>query len=182
MATPVAHSLVGLALAVFRRPAAGAGRGAQAAALLAAALLANAPDLDYLYGLAAGAPNRYHQTVTHTVAWIAAVALAAGAVDARRAGWPAARAAAGYVFLLLASHLLLDWLTADRSPPVGLMAAWPVSDRLWHAPVSVFPAAAKQSWRALISAGNLRVVLAEMAWTAPLLLAACGGRRRRLFA
>ncbi len=72
--------------------------------LLVCALLANAPDIDYLFGLAAGDLNSRHQLVTHTLGWIAAVALALW--WAQRCSRPrAVRMSTALIFLLLASHI-----------------------------------------------------------------------------
>ncbi len=181
MATPVAHSLVGLAVGLARfLPRWRAGRKLAAAAgaawpsLLACVLLANAPDVDYLFGLPAGDLNRYHQTVTHTLVWVGCVTVAVGFAERGRAG----RASAGLALALLASHLLLDWLTVDRSPPVGQMLAWPVSDRLFHAPFAFIPPPAKADWAGVWSAHNLVVGLAEALLTAPLVLLGLWWKRR----
>jgi len=176
MASPIAHSLIGLALGLIRflpryrcwdeltaqfhvlwRP------------LLFCMLLANAPDLDYLFGLFNGNLNTYHQTVTHTLIWVGMTALAIwayGWLRERRASW----LSLGLLLALLGSHLLADWLTVDCSPPIGLMLAWPFSDHLYHAAFAFFPPPAKQTWAAVWSLQNLRLVLMEMAITLPLVI------------
>lgn len=177
MSSPVAHSLIGLALGLIRflpryrhwdelpgclrtlwRP------------LLFCVLLANAPDLDYLFGLFNGNLNYYHQTVTHTLVWICITALAIWAYgrlrERRTAYW-----SLGLLLALLGSHLLVDWLTVDCSPPIGLMLAWPFSDHLYHASFAFFPPPAKQTWADLWSLQNLRLVLVEAALTLPLVIA-----------
>ncbi len=172
MATPLAHSAVGLAfgLARFRPLEAGnpeARPGPAWRPLAVCVILANAPDVDYLFGLFAGRFNAFHQTVTHTGVWVAALALALWLLARGRRrtkpGW-----SFPFLLALLGSHLLLDWLTADYSPPAGLTIGWPWSDRIWHASVSLFPAPAKSGWASLASWHNLRVLAWEAALTLPL--------------
>ena len=40
--------------------------------------------------------------------------------------------------LMYASHVLLDYLAADESPPLGLQLMWPFTDEFFISPVSVF--------------------------------------------
>jgi len=176
MPSPIAHSLIGLTLGLIRflpryrrwdeladqfrvlwRP------------LLFCIFLANAPDLDYLFGLFNGNLNIYHQTVTHTLIWVIVTALAIWAYGwfrERRASWRSLI----LLLALLGSHLLADWLTVDCSPPIGLMLAWPFSDRLFHATWAFFPPPAKQTWAMLWSFHNLRLILVEAALTLPLVI------------
>lgn len=82
MSSPVGHSVVGVAIGIlyFLNPS---GRWApfwreireKWVWLLAAALLANLPDIDYVPGILAGEFNLYHHGVTHTLGWIALVSL-----------------------------------------------------------------------------------------------------------
>ncbi|MFA5043187.1 MAG: metal-dependent hydrolase [Kiritimatiellia bacterium] len=173
MPSPIAHSLIGLALGLarflprYRRWDELAGRfRAVWRPLLFCVFLANAPDLDYFFGILRGNANYYHQTVTHTLVWIGVTALAIwiyGRLRTRRTGyWPL-----GLLLALLGSHLLADWLTVDRSPPIGLMLAWPFSERFHHAACAFFPPAAKQTWAAVWSLPNLRLILVELAITLP---------------
>lgn len=185
MASPVAHSLIGLTIGLIRflpryqcwdelcshfralwRP------------LLFCILIANAPDLDYFFGVFQGNLNYYHQTVTHTLVWIGATAIIIWTYSwlrQRRASW----LALGFLLALLGSHLLVDWLTVDRSPPIGLMLFWPFSPCLDHAAFAFFPAPAKQTWAALWSWPNLRLVLVEAAITLPLVISVLRLKYRR---
>ena len=177
MSSPIAHSLIGLAIGLIRflprywrwdeladqfralwRP------------LLFCVLLANAPDLDYFFGIFRGNANYYHQTVMHTLVWVSMTALviwAYGWLRERRASW----LLLGLLLALLGSHLLADWLTVDCYPPIGLMLAWPFSDHLYHAAFAFFPPPAKQTLTDLWSLQNLRLVLVETAITLPLVMA-----------
>jgi hypothetical protein len=185
MPSPIAHSLIGLTLGLirflpsYRRWDELAGQfRALWRPLLFCVLLANAPDLDYFFGLFRGNANYYHQTVTHTLVWVGVTALAIwayGRLRERRAAW----LSLGLLLALLSSHLLADWLTVDRSPPIGLMLFWPFSDRFFHATWAFFPPPAKQTLASLWSLQNLRLVLVELALTMPLVLTVLWFKCRR---
>ncbi|MDD5679079.1 MAG: metal-dependent hydrolase [Kiritimatiellae bacterium] len=185
MASPVAHSLIGLALGLIRFLSgyrSWDGLAGQFRALwrplLFCVLLANAPDLDYFFGIFRGNANYYHQTVTHTLVWIYVLALAIwtyGWLRERRASW----LSLGLLLALLGSHLLVDWLTVDRSPPIGLTLAWPFADHIYHAAFAFIPPPAKQNWAAVWSLQNLRLALVEMVITLPLVIIVLWFKRRR---
>jgi len=176
MASPIAHSLIGLALGLIRflpcyrywdeladqfrmlwRP------------LLFCILLANLPDLDYFFGIFRGNLNYYHQTVTHTLVWISVTALMIwtyGRLRKRQTVyWPL-----GLLLALLGSHLLVDWLTVDHSPPIGFMLLWPFTDHFYHATFAFLPPPAKQTMSDVWSLQNLRMVLMETVITLPLVI------------
>jgi membrane-bound metal-dependent hydrolase YbcI (DUF457 family) len=107
--------------------------------LVTAVVLANAPDLDFLPGLLIGAPTVFHRGPTHSLAGVALVALVAWWC-ARRVGppeWGAARAAA-FATVAYASHLLVDYFSADAMPPHGARFLWPLSSAHLHTPWPVF--------------------------------------------
>lgn len=185
MASPIAHSLIGLAIGLIRfmpRYRRWDELAAQLRVLwrplLFCVLLANAPDLDYFFGLFRGNLNYYHQMVTHTLGWVGVTALGVWAYGRLRE-WRASWLSFGLLLALLGSHLLADWLTVDRSPPIGLMLAWPFSDRFYHAAFAFFPPPAKQTWAALWSLHNLRLVLVEAAITLPAVIVVLWFKRRR---
>ncbi|MBU4212756.1 MAG: metal-dependent hydrolase [Kiritimatiellae bacterium] len=177
MPSPIAHSLIGLILGLIRflpryrrRDELASQFRALWRLLLFCVLLANVPDLDYFFGIFRDNLNYYHQTVTHTLVWVGVMALAIwayGRLRKRRASW----LSFGLLLALLGSHLLADWLTVDRSPPIGVMLAWPFSDRFYHAAFAFFPPPAKQTWADLWSLQNLRLVLVETAITLPAVIA-----------
>ncbi len=45
-----------------------------------------------------------------------------------------------------ASHLLLDWLGSDTSPPIGIMALWPFSREHYQSSFYVFDAISRRYW------------------------------------
>src|SRR4030095_12146812 len=101
--------------------------------LAGAVLFANAPDLDFLPGLAVGDPDAFHRGVTHTlgaaVVVAAAVWLLAPWRGAARPRWGEAVGALAY-----RRHTLVDWMTVDALRPTGIQLLWPLTDRWLHAP------------------------------------------------
>lgn len=126
MPSPLGHAIGGVVAGWLAegRPAARS-RLARAAAIAAIAM---APDLDLLIGR--------HRAETHSVG--AAVIVASLAAAMR---WPLARTRVRIWLVVAAawgSHVLLDALGGDSSPPVGLMAFWPFSPEFVKFPVDVF--------------------------------------------
>src|ERR1700704_2361231 len=135
MASPIGHALAGIAVAwgTDLIPGNRAWRTAPSAAswyrragnglTLTCALLAAAPDLDLFFG-------RFHRTMTHSFLSVAIVALVAGIVAARVPLPP--RAMTRVIVMCAgawATHLLLDWLSADQSTPRGIQLFWPFDGR-----------------------------------------------------
>ena len=132
MASPIGHALAGIAVAWAADlvPGNRAWRIAPASAswwlrtgdgfTLVCAVLAAAPDLDLLFG-------RFHRTMTHSLSSVAVVAVIAGLV-AVRARLPVKR-----IVIMCAgawaTHLLVDWLSADQSSPRGIQLLWPFDGR-----------------------------------------------------
>lgn len=175
MPSPVAHSIVGLALGLARFLPRGLNfrqMGRQIwklrLDLLFCVVLACASDIDYLLGAPYRNLHKFHQRFTHTLGWLALVAVVIWGY-----GWLIRRDQASRAFwfigLLLCSHLVLDYLGEDHSYPFGIMMFWPFSDRDWLAPVPLFISPAKQSWHAVWTGHNLWVGLEETLVTLPLL-------------
>ncbi len=184
MPSPVGHSIIGLAIgSAGLLPGAADWRGLALqlwnarGGLLLCVVLANAPDIDYLFGLPRGHPNFYHQQITHSLGWIAAVSLAVGLFAWSRRH---ERSARGFLFILAltGSHLIADYFCEDRSFPHGILIFWPFSDRHWTSPLALFPAAAKNSWSDLWSRHNAGVIAVEALLTLPLLASVLLWKRR----
>lgn len=138
MPSPVGHGLAGIAAgwAVARPAVDRRGLVVQSAILAAAAA---APDLDLLIGS--------HSGPTHSLG--AAVIVASVALLMR---WPVASTGARIwvaIFAAYASHPLLDALSPDTAPPIGIMAFWPLSHAYmqtglaWFDPIWRFPVTAR---------------------------------------
>jgi hypothetical protein len=166
MPTPCGHALAGLAVAwsvdAVRRSA-GAGRaGTRLAA--GCVVLAVAPDLDLLVTV--------HRASWHSLtAAVAVGGLAALALRFR--GHPAAGATALACALAWASHVALDWLGRDSSPPQGVMALWPFSQAYFESGVGLFAEVSRRHWNPdEFIWGNLRSVLREVAILLPIVAGA----------
>jgi LexA-binding, inner membrane-associated putative hydrolase len=167
MPSPLGHALGGAAAAWLAGGRLRRGPYAEAAVFGAIAML---PDLDLLVGA--------HSTYTHS---IGAVLLATGlalSVTRGRSPWVAMGVAAAW-----SSHILLDWLGSDTSPPIGIMALWPFTDGFYQSSLCIFDAISRRYWLPQeFIWGNLRAVskeilmLGPVAWVAMRL--ACRRRSR----
>lgn len=133
MPSPLGHSLAGVVIyaAVYRD------RPIDPQRLGLCVLAANLPDADFIPGLLIGQPGVFHNTVTHSLAFVLFVAVAAGAV----AGWMRrARplATAGLTALLVGSHVVLDMLMLPTRSDSGIPLWWPWSEESVRAPFWVF--------------------------------------------
>ncbi|MCO6400711.1 MAG: metal-dependent hydrolase [Verrucomicrobia bacterium] len=181
MPSPVAHSLIGLAIGAgwlvprgrLREVAAHAWR--LRGPLLLCILAANAPDLDFLPGIAIGNLNAFHQTYSHSLSFAAAFALLLAWLYRR---WPARRAWA-WLFLLVCSHLVADLFSVDTRPPIGIAALWPFTSETFIAPFSIFQPLRKAEWADIIQWHNARAGLLEMACCLPPVLAVWFWKARR---
>ncbi|HNR93358.1 MAG TPA: metal-dependent hydrolase [Kiritimatiellia bacterium] len=185
MSSPVGHSVIGAAFGVlyFLKPAGRRGLWVQAAEkwpwILGAALFANLPDIDYIPGVMAGELNLYHHGVTHTLGWAALVSLLVW-IPLRPKG--ARGRELSLIFLLLFSHLALDWVTADGKEPYGIMILWPFSNNYFISEVPLLPHLRKADFTELLDPYNFRIMAVEILRTLPVLLLALacklfGGRR-----
>ncbi len=160
MPSPVGHALGGIAAGWPLVPE----RNRRAAIVLAA--VAVAPDLDLVIGT--------HRAMSHSVGLaIAAGLVAALAVRRQRARWGAA------VALAWGSHVLLDWLSNDTRPPIGIMALWPFTDRYYKASFEIVPAVSRRYWESRFWIYNLHALVVELIVMGPIALAVVWWWRRR---
>ena len=117
--------------------------------------LAVAPDLDLLVGA--------HSTYSHSVGAVIAVGLTALAVTRGKRPLLALACAAAW-----GSHLLLDWLGSDTTPPLGIMALWPFTREFYQSPVGVFSAISRRYWLPDFYTYNTIAVLRELVILGPL--------------
>jgi membrane-bound metal-dependent hydrolase YbcI (DUF457 family) len=71
------------------------------------------------------------------------------------------------------SHVLLDWLGADRNPPFGIQALWPFNDAWFFSGIDLFPGTERRDplgARAMLI--NLRAAITELALMGPVALLA----------
>jgi membrane-bound metal-dependent hydrolase YbcI (DUF457 family) len=168
MATPIGHLLAGAAIgAVLSR-----GRDVPRAAAIGA-LAATAADFDFVLGLMLLDPSRFHHAQSHSLMFaIFAALLAILFVKEARLRW------ASLVGLAYASHLALDLLTFDDSPPHGIPIFWPWSTEGFHSPVTLFP---NVPWGSgfVLSTHNVNLLIREIGFLGPLFLGAFFYARRR---
>jgi membrane-bound metal-dependent hydrolase YbcI (DUF457 family) len=160
MPSPVGHALGGLIVGLAMKP------GTLAPWHLGTlALAAVAPDLDFLWGR--------HNMETHS---LGAALLAGVAVLA----WTRGRdpKLALVVTLAWSTHVLFDWLGSDDTPPLGVMALWPLTSTFYFADVFVFEAISRRYWLPNFLSHNMFAVGKEIAMLAPLAVAIAWLRKR----
>lgn len=160
MPSPVGHALAGVAAGCLVPELKAQGRLSVRDVMLFGAL-GVAPDLDLLFGI--------HSGPTHGIG--AAVLVAAAAYLARRRDRASADRLRFAVacFLAYASHILLDWLGTDSSPPIGIMAWWPFSYAYFESSLHVFPAVSRRIHQpALFWSQNLKALFWELVILGPL--------------
>ena len=139
MATPYGHALMGLSLLnlCFPRPTA---LSKQSGLIIGGTLLAAlSPDLDFIPGVLIGDPSRFHHGPFHSLGLALALSLVAGMIfKAVKKDSPFLKIA-GFVFLLVLSHLILDYYCEDLKFPFGLPFFWPYSDQLVLSSLPIIP-------------------------------------------
>jgi membrane-bound metal-dependent hydrolase YbcI (DUF457 family) len=134
---------------------------------LAFAALGMAADLDLLIGR--------HSQFTHGIGMALAVGAVAFAVlrfRRDRRVLIAAAAAAAY-----GSHILLDWLGQDATPPLGISALWPFSSSFYLSPFGVFWGISREPWRPGAAWHDVLAIARELLFLGPLVLSAYWLRR-----
>lgn len=158
MPSPIGHALGGIAAGWGSAPR----RDIAGAAILA--VVAIAPDFDLLW--------HGHRGPTHSVG----AALIAGVLAwmvTMRPRWAVA------VALAWGSHVLLDWLSNDTRPPLGVMALWPFAHDYYKGSIEIFPPVSRRYWESRFWIYNLRAVLVEILILAPLTTLALRRWRRK---
>lgn len=158
MPTPLGHALAGLAVGGV------SGRGGMKASHLAVLVFcATAPDLDLALRFVDGVSQ--HRGPSHSFAAAALVGIAGAILRRLGLDLPSAWAMAA----AWGSHVVLDYLGLDTSPPTGEMALWPFSHEFFASPVPVF----YDVWRSFSLAAirhNMLAVLIELLILVPVAL------------
>ena len=107
-------------------------------ALLAISVaMAELPDIDFLFGFLTNEPNKYHHGFTHSFMFVIVIGLLVAVVTSWRN-----RSQFGRHALLFTgagiSHIVLDSLAKDTTPPYGAPIFWPFTDKFYISPVIVF--------------------------------------------
>ena len=112
-----------------------------------------APDIDFLWG--------GHNRETHSLG----AAIIAGLVVF---AWKRSPRLAIAVTLSWASHVLFDWLGSDDTPPLGVMALWPLNSNFYFANAFVFEAISRRYWLDNFYAHNGWAVIKEILILGPI--------------
>ena len=153
--SPVGHALAGLAVGSL------ATRDGRWRLPLTCAAAAALPDFDLVLPLA-------HRGPTHSiVAGLLTAAMVFVAIAAtRRSSSPARIAAATGVAVL--THVLLDWLSADRATPRGVMAFWPFDDTYYISDLDLFSVIERRYWREDFISVNATALARELLILVPI--------------
>ena len=168
MATPIGHALAGSIIGLGGSRAPGVDRRTMAWGTAGGLM----PDLDFVPGLLVGDPARFHHGWSHSLGAAVLVGLLVWWLTSDRS----VRIGA-IVFLAYASHVALDWATADPSVPVGVPALWPLLDAYVISPVTVLPRVIHSS-ASPFNLHNLGVAAREILLLGPLLIGAVVYRLR----
>ncbi len=133
MPTPLAHGLAGLIVHVLSARDRGELRDPwRLGVTVGAAVL---PDVDLVFRLVDG--RNQHDAETHSIGFALLAAVTAAAVFTLLR-WRRPLLLALAVFCAWSSHLVLDYLNVDTSPPIGLLALWPFSSAYYKSPLPIF--------------------------------------------
>jgi hypothetical protein len=160
MPSPVGHALAGLAAGWAINP----GRvGLRESVIFAAAGLA--PDIDLLFGAHSGPTHGLGAAV---LAGLVTATVASAVSRKRQPTFAGQLQLAVAVIAAYATHTLLDWLGTDSSPPIGIMALWPVSREYFESSLHVFGAISRRYWLPGFWWHNLRAVSWELILLGPI--------------
>ena len=95
-----------------------------------------AADLDLLIGR--------HSQFTHSIGAALAVFVIAAIALRHRPHWLSLALGVGAAYL---SHVLLDWLGQDATPPLGITALWPFGQAYYISHIDVFWGISREPWR-----------------------------------
>ncbi|HWI16396.1 MAG TPA: metal-dependent hydrolase [Vicinamibacterales bacterium] len=143
MPSPIGHALGGLIV----------GKALAPSALLLCAIAGILPDIDFAWG--------GHNRQTHS---IGAAVLAGLVVFA----WKRSPRLAIAVSLAWSTHVLFDWLGSDDTPPLGVMALWPINSNFYFADAFVFEAISRRYWLDNFYTHNGWAVVKEVLILAPI--------------
>ena len=153
MPSPIGHALGGVIVGEVLAPS----------ALLICAVAGVVPDIDFAWG--------GHNRETHSLG----AAIIAGVVVL---AWKRNPRLALAVTLSWATHILFDWLGSDDTPPLGVMALWPLNSNFYFADAYVFEAISRRYWLDNFITHNAWAVIKEVLILGPLAAVMAYVRRR----
>ena len=167
MASPYGHALAGLGLFNLCYPRWSASRKKTGLIYGLVILGACCPDLDFLPGVLVGNPSRFHHGPYHSLGMAIGFSLIAGvliAIRGKKVPWVKAT---GFVFVLIFSHLILDFMTEDLNPPYGFPLFWPFSGTYHISPWTILPHVERNFYNPAIWDQIVRVVIMESLFFLP---------------
>jgi hypothetical protein len=84
------------------------------------------------------------------------------------------------VALAWASHILFDWLGSDTTPPLGVMAFWPLSSEFYFANAFLFESISRRYWLDNFVSHNVWAVTKEVMLLGPVLAVVWLFRKREV--
>jgi membrane-bound metal-dependent hydrolase YbcI (DUF457 family) len=140
------------------------GQAMAPSALLICAVAGVLPDIDFAWG--------GHNRETHSIG----AAIIAGLVVF---AWKRDPRLAVAVVLSWGTHILFDWLGSDDTPPLGVMALWPLNSNFYFADAFVFEAISRRYWLDNFFTHNAWAVAKEVLLLGPILALAWKVRSRK---
>jgi membrane-bound metal-dependent hydrolase YbcI (DUF457 family) len=154
--SPVGHALGGLIVGEVLAPS----------ALVLCAVAGALPDIDFAWGA--------HNRETHSLG----AAIAAGLIVL---AWKRSPRLALAVTLSWTTHVFFDWLGSDDTPPLGVMALWPINSDFYFANAYVFEAISRRYWLSNFIPHNVWAVIKEVLILGPLAIMAFLWQVRRRY-
>ena len=164
MSTPIGHSLAGVSVYFL------SGRRFSSPgwkALFFCIVVACLPDIDFLPGFFVGNINYFHHRCTHSLFFALVVSLGVWFVSRKSGGikWGL------LTFILILSHLAVDYAAIDRTAPFGMPLLWPFSGEYFYSKYAFLPEVWRESSVASVfNRHNLRTVIVELAVFIPIAL------------
>jgi len=168
MATPYGHALVGLSLFNLMYPHKVIPRIKAGLLYGLVVLVTLSPDLDFLPGILLGNTSRFHQGPSHSLGMAIGLSLVGGLIISII--WRDLNffKISRLIFLLVFSHLLLDFFTEDLKPPFGFPFFWPVTETCFLSPWPIIPHVSRDIADPKFWGHNMMVVLFESLLFLPL--------------
>lgn len=136
------------------------------AALVLCAVAGVLPDIDFAWG--------GHNRETHSLG----AAVIAGLIILV---WKRSPRLAIAVTLSWTTHVFFDWLGSDDTPPLGVMALWPINSNFYFANAFVFEAISRRYWLNNFIPHNAWAVIKEVLILGPLAIIAFLWQVRRRY-
>lgn len=168
MATPVAHSLMGVGTYLALNDKV---QIKNWKIILLYVLAANAADIDFLPGLLAGDVAVFHHRESHSLGFSVLFALIVG-LWIRFAQNKKKDFKKPFVisFFLYLSHVIIDFFTFDKNFPYGSKLFWPLSNAYFISPFPIFREVLRGNFSILFGRHNLMGMAIELGIFLPIVL------------